>query len=410
MPTSHTARLVASTYTRSSSTYVTVTNPDYLYTNTSNSTNYCTIRGRNNTSNTYYLYITGFNFSEIPSNATVTSFSIKLRAYRNSYESATYTPRLCSARSNSSISGTSFSQLETTDTTLTASTGSLTWSTLSSYGTNFSIQIRLRGTSSSNYPYVYVYGAEIEVNYTLPIEYYIDIIRHDLFGMIITAGDGSGNTYTVDDSNTSVSYPILEGKSFDMYINNANADEFVLACNSEIVTPVNQGGNIWMYSISNIGDDYAFDVFIPLYVRIESSIVSILYNYCNACTTSTSGVYATWAGSNVITQWTGDITNYTIKDNGTDVKSSGNTSYTTTGGRYTITNIQEDHYVEILQARNDIYIKVNGTWKKADTIYAKVGGTWKAVDAVYKKENGSWAAQNDFSALFDPNGLFVYSS
>lgn len=175
-----TIRLVPSTYAVSNTSYVTVTNDSDMYNNTEHSSNYATLRGRAGRSNnsTYYAFINGFNFNAVPSNATVTGFTVKIKAYRGSYlatGNTNYRICLASQASNSyQIGNTTLSEDITTSTTgvvYTIPTGSLTWSQIVGYGSGFSIDIPLRNssTSSSNYPYVYVYGAEIEVNYTIPI-------------------------------------------------------------------------------------------------------------------------------------------------------------------------------------------------------------------------------------------------
>ena len=166
-----TIRLVPSAYTRSSTSRVTVTNPTNMYYNTDHTANYCSIRGRNSSSSTYYCFIHGFDFTQVPSNANVTDFKVKIRCYRNSYlsTSSSYAIRLASSPSSSSvISGTTMSETITTTsggTVYEIPTGSLTWATLKNYGTNFSIDVPLRSTSNQ-YPYLYVYGAEIEVTYS----------------------------------------------------------------------------------------------------------------------------------------------------------------------------------------------------------------------------------------------------
>ena len=80
-----TARLVASSYSTSNSSYATVSSGETnLYQNTSN-TSYASLRGRNRNSTTaYYIFVKGFNFNSIPSNATVNSFSIKVKPLPNS--------------------------------------------------------------------------------------------------------------------------------------------------------------------------------------------------------------------------------------------------------------------------------------------------------------------------------------
>lgn len=402
-----TIRLVPSAYAVSSTSYLSVSNPSNAYTNT-DSTNYATVTNTYASTSSRYYYLRGFNFNDIPANATINSFTVKIKGYeRGLSTSASYAPRL--ANGTSAISNTTASSnFGTSVSTKTIPTGSLTWQQIVNYGSNFTIMVYVRRNSRNTTGYFYCYGAEIEVNYTVPTQYYIDINRHGLSGMQIQSEDHSGTTYIIDDTNTSVDFPINEGTNFVLYINNTNSATFVLACNSVLVTPVNQGGNIWMYSIPNINDDYSFDVFTPLYVQIESEIQTITYNYCNICSTDISNKYATWAGFNVYTEWSGDITNYTITDNGVDVKAS--TSYNTSGGQYIISNIQTNHNVIITTGQSKVFIKVNGQWKEAQHIYVKNNNTWKDISTVYKKVNGAWESQSDKSTIFDPNALYLSNS
>jgi len=163
-----TIRLVPSTYAVNHSSYVSVTNPSNMYNNTDHTSNYASIKGRNNSSNTYYCYVRGFNFDDVPSGAIVSAFSVKIRAYRNSYlnTSSSYYLSLCNG--TSAISNTALtSALTTTSTVYTFPTTTLSWDTIKGYGSDFGIYIPLRRGSSSGTPYVYVYGIEIEVTYAL---------------------------------------------------------------------------------------------------------------------------------------------------------------------------------------------------------------------------------------------------
>ena len=154
-----TARLIPSSYATSNSSYATVYSGETnMYNNTSHTSNYAQLRGRNRNSTTaYYIFIKGFNFNSIPTNANVSSFKVLIRCYRNSYQRTGNNYRLRLA------STTNFNNVIAN--TIEIPTGNLTWSTLSGYGENFSIVVPLSSTSSSR-PYVYVYGAEIEVTYT----------------------------------------------------------------------------------------------------------------------------------------------------------------------------------------------------------------------------------------------------
>ena len=167
-----TIRLVPSTYYRNNSSYVSVTDPNNMYTNT-DSTTYASVQNtRNSTSNTYYCYLRGFNFSDIPSDAEVTGFTIKIKA-NESYMSTSSSYRMSLYNGTTSIgSTTATSSLSTTVQTFTFPIPStLTWETLKGYGSNFGIRIPLRRSSTSSSSYVYVYGAEIEVTYTIPVYY-----------------------------------------------------------------------------------------------------------------------------------------------------------------------------------------------------------------------------------------------
>ena len=166
-----TARLIPSSYATSNSSYATVySGENNMYNNTSNTSSYAQLRGRNRNSTTaYYIFIKGFNFGSIPTNANVSSFRVLIRCYRNSYQRTgdNYRLRLASTTNiNNVIANTTTStEISTSASIIEIPTGNLTWSTLSNYGENFSIVVPLSSTSSSR-PYVYVYGAEIEVTYT----------------------------------------------------------------------------------------------------------------------------------------------------------------------------------------------------------------------------------------------------
>lgn len=198
-----TARLVPSSYGRSSTSRVTVTNPANMYYNTDHTSAYCSMRGRNSSNYTYYAFINGFNFSSIPSNATVTAFAVKIRCYRSSYQRTgdTYRLRLCSSASNNNvISGTTTStDIDITASVITIPTGSLTWAQLKGYGSGLSIEVVL-SSSSSQYPYVYVYGAEIEVTYSVETVH-VTGVTLDKATASIEAGETTTLTETVAPSN-----------------------------------------------------------------------------------------------------------------------------------------------------------------------------------------------------------------
>lgn len=163
-----TARLVPSTYSVDSSSYVSVSNPSNMYANT-DSTNYATLTHSHKSTSAHYVYIKGFNLTSIPSNATVSSFTIKVKGYESSMStSSSYAPRLVNGTTEIS-STTASSNFSTSTNTITIPTGSLTWSQITGYGSDFGVAIPLRRNNKNTTGYVYIYGVEIEVTYTEPV-------------------------------------------------------------------------------------------------------------------------------------------------------------------------------------------------------------------------------------------------
>lgn len=160
-----TMRLVPSTYYLSSSTYLSVADADNMYTNTDSDT-YSTTTNSQTGTTSYYIYLRGFNFSDIPSNAVVSSFSVKFKARESGVStSSSYRPYMCN--NTTTITGTC-SAVSTTATVQTFSGVTATWDTIKGYGSNFGIRFNCRRASRNTTSYMYLYGAEIEVTYTIP--------------------------------------------------------------------------------------------------------------------------------------------------------------------------------------------------------------------------------------------------
>lgn len=158
-----TARLIPSTYSLSNSS-LGVTDSDNFYTNV-DSTSY----GRVSTTSTSsrYIYLKGFNFGAIPSNAVVNSFTIKYKAYETTLStSSSYYPRLCN--NTTTITGTASGALTTSVKTFSFTGVTASWETISGYGSNFAVRFTVRRSGNSGTGYLYLYGVEIEVDYTVP--------------------------------------------------------------------------------------------------------------------------------------------------------------------------------------------------------------------------------------------------
>lgn len=162
-----TIRLIPSTYAVSSTSYLSVSNAENMYANT-DSTTYATITNTNASTSSRYLYLRGFNFSDVPANAVVSAFTVKIKGYEGGLATSTsYAPRL--ANGTSALSNTTASENFGTSTkTITIPTGALTWQQIVNYGSNFTILVYVRRNSRNTTGYAYIHGAEIEVTYSLP--------------------------------------------------------------------------------------------------------------------------------------------------------------------------------------------------------------------------------------------------
>ena len=421
-----TMRLVPSTYYRNNNSYVSVTNPSNMYTNT-DSTTYASVQNtRNSTSNTYYCYLRGFNFSDIPSDAEVTGFTIKIKA-NESYMSTSSSYRMSLYNGTTSIGSTTVtSSLSTTVQTFTFPIPStLTWETLKGYGSNFGIRIPLRRSSTNSNSYVYVYGAEIEVTYTVPIYYDVTINNstsatvtatdtHPLEGTDVEIRTNTLSGITIKDNGADVtsqfvqktdtgSYEVEEVGSYGFSLNSSgyyqsdNKGVDKTAAVSRVHFSLPTDATITFTFINYAEEAYDFGVFGNIdtalnhnYYSAGSSGATITdSSYKLACNTSshnTSSIqtltYSMSAGEHYID----------VKYSKDDASAANNdtlqfkVAITLNGTAptyygYTITNIVADHTIVVTTSGGEVntaYLKVNGTWKELQ-IWRKVNGTWQTI-------------------------------
>jgi len=456
-----TVRLVPSAYTRSSTNRVTVTDPTNMYYNTDHTANYCSIRGRNSSSNTYYCFIHGFDFNDIPSNANVSAFTVKISCYKNSYQQTgtSYNLRLASSPSNSSVISdtTTSTAITTSRSVITIPTGSLTWSTLKNYGSNFSIEIPLR-PSSNQYPYVYVYGAEIEVTYTAE-DIHVTGVSLDKDTASIEAGETVTLTETITPSNAT-----------DKSVTWSTSNSSVATVSNGVVTGVSQGSARITVTTTDGGyTDYCDVTVTPTvtydYVQATSLRPGKNYLIANGNTgsvyllTNESGGSRQLKGASVtvangkitingslkskaefscsLYDSNNDITTCIVSDgkylysdnssglrfettsslnrfwhyNGTkfwQFKSTSSDGYSDTSSEYKYyltlsgTNFTDNH-VSTTSIENStlpaIYLFTEDTGD-TDTLYFKNNGSWVEVVSAYKKVSGSWVEQSDLTAVF----------
>ena len=436
-----TIRLVPSAYAVSSTSYLSVSNASNMYANT-DSTTYATITNTNASTSSRYLYLRGFNFDDIPSNAIINSFTVKIRGYESGLSTSTsYAPRL--ANGTSALSNTTASSNFSTSTkTITIPTGSLTWEQITDYGNNFTIMVYVRRSNRNTTGYFYCYGAEIEVDYTIPIHHSVtinnntsatvvasdtnpldgenvEIKSNTLSGLTITDNgvnvtsqftlrQEQAETYTVENVG---SYGFDLNSSTGYYVsNNKGVSKTAALCKINFYVPVS--ATITFNYINYAEQGYDFGVFGNIDTELSTSyysagnsgatITDSSYKLaCNTSSHNTSSVqtltYTMSAGEHYIyvkysKDDASDANNDTLQFK---VSITLNESYTpSTYYGYDITSIASDHVIVV--SSNDV-----------SKLYIKQNNTWVEVSAVYKKVNGSWVEQSDLASLFDSGTKYV---
>ena len=422
-----TMRLVPSTYYRNNSSYVTVTNPSNMYTNT-DSTTYASLQNtRNSTSNTYYCYLRGFNFSDVPSDATVSGFAVRIKA-NESYMSTSSSYRMSLYDGTTSIGSTTVtSSLSTSVQTFTFPIPStLTWETLKGYGSNFGIRIPLRRSSTSNSSYVYVYGAEIEVTYTVPV--YHSVTVSNSTSATVTVSDSNPLEGTdvevrastvagiqIKDNGVDVTSQFVQrtesGASYDVenvgsygftlngstgyYVsNNKGISRSAAVARVDFYVPV--AATITFTYINYAEQGYDFGVFGNIDVALSndyyaagSSGATITdSSYKRACNTSTYNTSSTQTLSYDMSAGNHSIWVKFSKDDASDsnndtlqfkVAITLDEPFTpSTYWGYDIENIAADHAIVVTASATGptLYVKLNGSWVQVSRAYVKQGGAW----------------------------------
>ena len=426
-----TMRLVPSTYYLSSTSYLSVSNASNMYANTDSDT-YATVTNSRASTTSYYIYLRGFNFNAIPEGAIVNSFTVKLKARESGVSTSTsYKPYL--ANGTTTING-SCDVITTTASTYTFTGLSADWDTIKGYGSNFGIRINCRRASSNTTGYMYIYGAEILVDYNVPVYYDVDIqnstsatvtasdtnplegtdveIKSDTISGItikdngvdvtsqFTQRQGQAESYEVENVGT---YGFTLNSSTGYYTsNNKGVDKSAAVCRVDFYVPVS--ATITFTYINYAEQGYDFGVFGNIdvalnnnYYPADSSISDSSYKL--ACNTSSHNMssaqtlaYSMSAGNHSI--W--------VKYSKDDASAANNDTlqfkvaitldepYTPgTYYGYDITNISADHVIVVTSSGGEV-----------NTAYLKVNGVWKEV-AVYKKVNGSWQQITDPTTVID---------
>lgn len=429
-----TIRLVPSTYYLSSTSYLSISNASNMYNNTDNST-YATVTNSRASTTSYYIYLRGFNFSAIPEGATINSFSVKFKARESDVSTALrYRPYMCNG--TSTITGTC-SAVSTTATVQTFSGVTATWETIKGYGSNFGIRFNCRRASSGTTSYMYLYGAEILVDYTVPVHHSVTISNST--SVTVTATDANPlegtdveikastiSGISVKDNGVDVTSQFTQrqatAESYDVvnvgtygfdlnsstgyYVsNNKGISKTASVCRVDFYVPVS--ATITFTYINYAEQGYDFGVFGNIDVALSNNYYSAGSSgatitdssYKLACNTSSHNMssaqtltYDMSAGNHSI--WVkyskddaSDANNDTLQFKVAITLNEPFTPDVYYG--YDINNISTDHVIVVTSSGEEtskLYVKINGTWKEATP---------------YKKVNGTWVLQTDVTNVFD---------
>ena len=448
-------RLTPSAYAVSNSTYLSVADASNMYNNTDNTSSHATVTNSRQSTTSYMIYLRGFNFTSLPTGAEVSSFTVKLRAYESGLNTGTsYAPRLCNG--TSALANTTASEsLGTTSKVITIPTGTIQWSTIANYGSNFGILIYVRRAQSGTTGYAYIQGAEIEVTYTIPNYYTITATSQTVDGTVspssqsikegtdavisIDIDDMTG--YMVTDNDTDVTSSCVqhqkEGTTSSATFIPSSFDN----TNSVYATTAGDSGN-GVYStnyISNGLTNHSSTTRCALYAVTGSGQVSSMYynfdcssipqnviinsvscqfkggtqgtsyysSYTAQLTTGTTlkGSSVSVTGSNSSpstvtinggTSWTrAELNNIKIKF--TVTRGSSNTTTDSTwsfyGATLTVnyTILSDEHYYTY--TITNVAGAHTVIFKRADSLFLKINGTWTRISKLYVKQNGSWVQQ-----------------
>lgn len=410
-----------------------------MYHNTDNDT-YSTVTNSRASTTSYYIYLHGFNFSAIPDGAIINSFTVKLKARESGVSTSTsYRPHL--VQGTTAING-SCDVITTTASTHTFTGISADWEDIVSYGSNFGIRINCRRASRNTTSYVYIYGAEIEVDYTIPV--YYDVTINNSTSATVTASDSNPlegtdveikastiSGITIKDNGTDVTSQFVQrqetAESYDVvnvgtygfdlnsstgyYVsNNKNIDKSAAVCRVDFHVPV--AATITFTYINYAEQGYDFGVFGNIDVELNNNYYSAgssgatitdssYKRACNTSTYNTSSVqtltYDMSAGDHSIwVKYSKDDASYDNNDTlQFKVAITLNEPFTpSTYYGYDIANISADHIIVVTSGG------------ETSKLYVKMGGTW--VEATpYKKVNGSWVLQTDVTSVFNSSNRYI---
>lgn len=444
-----TVRLVPSTcYNAAGTTYLTVADQDNMFTNT-DSTTYGTVTNINASTSSRYVYLRGFNFSSVPSNAQVNSFTVKLKASETGAStSSNYRPRICNG--TTTLTGSS-NTIGTSASTITFTSVTTAWDTIDGYGANFGIRINARRANSNTQSVINIYGAEIEVDYSLPAtitstlsgngtidpDGATSVFNGDEYELTITP-DNDSDTITVTNNGVDVTSQLVE--------RSGGTEERTPGTYTLVSGSFNSGSD-WFSGRVGKGYDTTDTTSSNYYSSSSGTIVVFTYDV-GMSVPSNATITRVYAKVNGHAESTSNASEYmcarlisgsTNLSEELNFKSVGTSNSTQTiecttlptvaqlsamklqcrlgyyGGAingatiYVEFTVDNKYYTYSYTVNGDatIAVTISGGTGPTKTLYVKMNGSWVQVQTAYKKVNGSWVSQSDLSTVFQSGVKYV---
>lgn len=410
-----TIRLIPSAYSLSNTSYLSISNASNMYTNI-DSTTYATVNHTRRSTTSYYIYVKGFNFNDIPADAIINSATVKVKAKVTS--AGSYAPVLYN--NTTSLDQNLSGNIGTTDTISTVDITS-NWETYKGYGSNFGIRLRLNRSSRNTASTMNIYGAEILVDYTIPVYHTVSTS--------ITGGVLRSPTITSASVRDGVNYEITFNGNpgytlSSMTVNGVEVTPTIKSAPAPTLPRYTVSTNYGTYQtnvLSNAYDGNNSTFFWSSEAQTQGKYILITFNDfvnlksfstyssndrdyphpCNMLQVSADNENWTDIGTFSDTQ-TSTFSNITNANNIKYVRIYATSnienwlvlneitmSYESAqlGGEYysyTISAINGDKTVVIIFNEPDVhYVKVDGRWRKVLTAYRKVNGAWEEFDYTY---------------------------
>ena len=445
-----TIRLIPSVlYNAAGSSYLTVSNGSNAYTNT-DSTTYATVNNVYASTTNRYVYLQGFNFSDVPSGAIINSFSIKLKASESGgTTSSSYRPVLCKGTSTYS---NAYCDAITTSATVHTFSFSQDYATFADDGDDFGIRINCRRGSRNTAASFQIYGAEIEVNYTIPnpatvtttltgngtispsgatqtyedAEFTLtitptnksDTVTATQDGVDITSqlvAHGSGATVTLVPTSATTS-SIQSGSSYAQYAVGHSAESPYSSTSNMYASSGSTGYASYSFDFSSIPSNAVIeDIEVRCHGHRESNTISSTYvSKCalyNGSTEASAEVDFPSTTASIITLTPTTLPTRAQLDNYTVRHYVGYYGGLVTGISFVVTYSTGsgiDHYTYTYTVSGDsvIAVVIGGT-APTNVLYFKESGSWVSAIKAYKKVNGSWVQQSDLTTVFNANINYV---